>query len=79
MPRQSISRNLGRSDMTMLTHRGPFTRPHPSGRDLSRSAADLATIKRFCVCAVMAAGGAVSGHRAKTAAYFWRFHFDPRS
>jgi hypothetical protein len=38
----------------------------------------LATIKRFCVCAVMAlaAGGAVTAVIGlKTAAYFWRFHF----
>jgi hypothetical protein len=70
--------------MTMLTHtRGPFdAAPHPSGaRDTfstEAAAAHLATIKRFCVCAVMAlaAGGAVTAVIGlRTATYFWRFHF----
>jgi hypothetical protein len=39
--------------------------------------ARTATIKHFCLCALMAliAGGTVGGLIAlKTAAYFWRFH-----
>jgi hypothetical protein len=65
----------------MLTHaRGPFeAAPRASGaRDAFSAKAHLATIKRFCVCAVMAlaAGGAVTAVIGlKTAAYFWRFHF----
>jgi hypothetical protein len=67
--------------MTMLTHaRDPFeAAPHASGaRDAFSAKAHLATIKRFCVCAVMAlaAGGAVTAVIGlKTAVYFWRFHF----
>ena len=70
--------------MTMLTHtRCPFeAAPHASGaRDTfsaEAAAAHLATIKRFCVCAViaLAAGGAVTAVIGlRTAAHVWRFHF----
>jgi hypothetical protein len=67
--------------MTMLTHtRGAFERaPYPTGNGGlvgdGNAAAHLATIKRFCWCAVtvLLAGSAVAGIIAlKTAAYFWR-------
>ncbi len=69
--------------MTMLTHtRGPFTPASiPRNGEARPSAgtanAHLATIKRFCVCALaLLAGGAVAGIIAlRTAAYFWRFHY----
>ena len=70
--------------MTMLTHtRVPFERaPCSSGsRDAARAEvaqAQLATIKRFCVCAltVALAGGALAAIIAlKAAVYFLRFSY----
>lgn len=70
--------------MTMLTPtRGPFTQAfHSSERrgpaKPGTANFHLTTIKRFCVCALLAllAGGAVAGIMAlRTAAYFWRFHY----
>ncbi|HWN78875.1 MAG TPA: hypothetical protein VNN81_13570 [Bradyrhizobium sp.] len=70
--------------MTMLTHtRVPFERvPYSSGRrDAARAEvaqAQLATIKRFCVCAltVVLAGGALAAIIAlKAAVYFLRFSY----
>jgi hypothetical protein len=69
--------------MTMLTHHRGFPAPascSPERRDQARTGtakAHLATIKRFCVSALLAvlAGGAVTGIMAlKVAALFWRFH-----
>jgi hypothetical protein len=69
--------------MTMLTHtRGPFTPVSYSSerRDPAEAGpnAHMATIKRFCLCALAAlvAGSAVDGIIAlRTAVYFWRFHY----
>jgi len=70
--------------MTMLTHtRGPFERaPYSSRRrDIVAArpaAAHLATIKRFCICAltVLAAGSAIAAIIAlKAAAFIWVFHY----
>jgi hypothetical protein len=70
--------------MTMLTHsRGPFeTASYSSGkRDNVRAGAaqaHLATIKRFCICALtlLVAGGAVAAIIAlKTAVYLSRLNY----
>ena len=70
--------------MTMLTHtRGPLDwAPYSSqGRDsvaARPAAAQLAMIKRFCMCAltVLAAGGAIAAIIAlKAAAFIWVFHY----
>lgn len=69
--------------MTMLTHiRSPFTPVSYSSERRDSAGADtanahMATIKRFCLCALVAlvAGGGVGAILAlRTAAYFWRFH-----
>jgi hypothetical protein len=70
--------------MTMLTHtRVPFERtPYSSGRrDAARAEvaqAQLATIKRFCACAltaVLAAGALAAIIALKAAVYFLRFGY----
>jgi len=70
--------------MTMLMHtRGPLERAaHSSGRPdavgTAAGNAHLATIKRFCICAltIMAAGGAVTAIIAlKAAIYLPRFNY----
>jgi hypothetical protein len=69
--------------MTTLTQtRDPFTPASYSGRRDSVGAgtanAHMATIKRFCVCALAAlvGGSAFAGVIAlRVAIYFWRFHY----
>ncbi len=70
--------------MTMLTYtRGAFeparySSARQDGAEAGAAAADLAMIKRVCMCALgmLAVGGAATAVVALRAAlYFWRFHY----
>jgi len=70
------------TDMTILTHMGgPSRRTRASARQdtagTGAAKAHLATIKRFCMGALMvlmAAGALTAVIALKAAIYYWRFH-----